>query len=376
MMFCNFATYKLYYCCRRGNERKMRKYKKIVTLIGFWLVVCIINNFLDFALVNAGVTRIAVHELDKEDYDCVFFGQSHSSYAIDPLTIEESTGLKTMNFSIGGQYMMDMYYYVQHMYENSTPEVVVLDLDYQYFINIPKDDNTIMSTLMYYNYPNTWRKSVYTYDKLRHKEYRAALFPWMNNRHNLKHMEQVIENKMTEDYKNYNPDSIQQIEDDDTYNGRGFIYRSRSYENHHSKVGIWWNEDAVDYHDSVEYFKKIVRYCNKKGSKVVVITTPINKSTLIESKDEYHKIEHYFDNLVEETGLSYYNFNLVKQEKFSRSDKDYWDYDGHMYGDSAQRYSNMLGEFLEKVMSEEVINEDEYFYEDIYDMAENVDLSE
>lgn len=348
----------------------MRKHKKIITLVAFILIACLVNNFLSFILIQEGLTRVAVNELTtRSDYECVVLGQSHSSYGISPEVMENTSGLTTMNFSIGGQYMMDMYYYVKEVYEKSNPEIIVLDVDFQYFINIPKKKNTIMSTLMYYSYPMSLNKIAYTYDKMYNKEYRALLFPWLNYRNNIHISKKIVANKLTKAYWEKSAESVTQIDVNDTYMGRGFLYKSRNLKrDENAKGSIWWNEPAVDNTTSIDYFKKIVEYCREKGSKVVMITTPITPSTLLNSVDEYSQIENYMQNLADENNLTYFDFNIVKPSVYQTNDNDYWDTDGHMYGDAAERYSVFLGEFVKKVHNGEDLQVSDYCYDNIYDM--------
>lgn len=352
----------------------MRKHKKIISAVAFMIVVCLTNSFLNFAVVQSGLTRIVVHELNHcDDYKCVVLGQSHSSYGISTEKLGETLGLKTMNMSIGGQYMLDMYYYVQEVFANNSPKVIVLDLDYQYFINIPKERNTVMSTLMYYEYPLSMRKLSYALAKLSDKEYRATFFPWMNHRNDFDIMRPIVMNKLSKDYRNYSAKSVTQIDPNDTYKGGGFIYRNRTKSDKKgNKVGIWWNEEKVDYTESVKYFKKIVNLCRKNNAQVVMISSPINAGTLLNPKEEYYQIEQYMKALADDNNLTYYNFNIVKPEVFDRTDNDYWDYDGHMYGDSAERYSIFLGNFLKKVTDGETINMNDYFYTSVYELDQAI----
>lgn len=354
-----------------------QKYGKWLRLAGFLAVFLCVNAFLNTNLVQSALSRIIIHEMkDTEDgsYDCVIFGESHSNYAIDPEIIEEESGLDTMNAAIGGEYMRDMYYMAKEMYAHHKPKMVVLDVDYQYFTNVPDTQNTVMSTLVYYNYPWSFRKLQYASEILPQKEYRAALFPWMNSRQNLGNMNGIFWNKRTEAYKNYEPAAVTEIDANDTYRGKGFIYRKRSHKRDESqRVGVCWDEKKVDYTTSLQYLKKLVKLCRSKGSEVVMITSPINTETLTlddATISEYHQIEAFFAEAAEDNELVYYNFNIVKTEKYQRTTEDYWDYDGHMYGDAAQRYSKFLGKFLKRLADGEQIERKEYLYQDIYEMRE------
>lgn len=351
------------------------KYGKWIRLAGFLCVFFGINWFLNTNLIQSALSRIIIHEMrdtGSGNYDCVVFGESHSSYAIDPEVLREETGMNTMNASIGGEYMRDMYYMALEMYAHHTPKMVVIDVDYQYFIHVPDTRNTVMSTLVYNNYPCSFRKLQYAAEVLPQKEYRAALFPWMNSRNNVRGMMGIFWNKRTEAYKKYRPSAVTEIDPNDTYQGKGFIFRARTYQRDETqRVGIWWNEKKVDYDKSVRYFKKLVELCRSKGSNVVMITSPINAETLLLNETtvkEYHEIENYFAQLAKDNDLTYYNFNLVRPEQYRRSTEDYWDYDGHMYGDAARRYSRFLGRFLKRVADGEDVKPGDYLYRSIHEM--------
>ena len=45
-------------------------------------------------------------------------------------------------------------------------------------------------------------------------------------------------------------------------------------------------------------------------------------------------------------GIRYHNFNYDPELEFDRSMESYWDYDGHMFGEDAEKFSRELGEYL------------------------------
>lgn len=353
-----------------------KKHGKWIRAIAFIVVFCLINGFLDMALIQSGVTRIIVNDMNKteEDYQCVVLGQSHATYGIDPEIITDETGMNTTNASIGGEYMLDMYYMAKEMYSNHLPKVVLIDIDYLYFLNVPSTENTIMSTVVYYNYPTSYRKIMYSHDKLMKKEYRTALFHWLNYRDAYDVARDTLWNKRTKAYRDYDPAAVTQIESCDTYKGNGFIYRDKTFKrDENAKCTVNWDGNIIDTGKSLDYFEKMVNLCKEKGSKVIMVTTPINVETLLadESLPQYDMVQDYFNELARNNKVDYYDFNLVKPSKFIRDTNDYWDYDGHMYGEAAERYSKFLGGFLKNIDEEDNIDLSEYLYEDIYDMKKN-----
>lgn len=354
------------------------KYGKWLRLVLFLVLFFCINKFLTINLTESSVTRFIMHDMEEPDneddtYDCVFFGQSHTTYGVDPEIISEETGMTVDNAAIGGEYARDMYYMALEMYSHYTPKMVVLDVDFGYFINVPEKDNTTVSTLVYNNYPLSYRKIPYALSMMPQKEFRAALFPWMNSRDNYSFMDGIFWLKRTDAYKNYDTSAITQIEPCDTYKGNGFLYRDRTYQRKEEDLGIWWNEPKVDNTVSPKYFKKLVELCRSKGSEVVMISSPMTYETMTrqDSYEEYGQAADYLNNIAKDCNITYYNFNLIKKSEYERYSTDYWDGDGHMYGDAAERWSVYLGKFLNRVKNGEDIDTSKFIYNNIYELMDN-----
>lgn len=355
----------------------MTKKNVVMKYVRAGLFICLIigiNALLKMAFVQVGLTRVIFHELEDSEagYDCVIYGQSHTSYGVDPLNVGETSGMEVMNAGIGGARMMDIYYMMKDMYDNYTPDMVVLDMDYQYFLNVDMSDISISNTLVYYNYPDTFNKIAYSAATLPKKDYRAALFQWMNYRDGIYNMRDNIGRKLTDEYKNCQPEAVNAIESCDTYKTRGFLYRDHSFvRDENARVSVIWDDELVDTDYSTKYFQKIVNLCKDKGSQLVIITSPINRETILldeTSMGNYQKAHDYIGKMAADEGLKYYDFNYVKSSVYAVDTSDYWDYDGHMYGDAASRYSRFLGEFLKEMEGMNQSELSDYFYENVYEL--------
>lgn len=351
------------------------KYGKWIRAIAFVAVFLVLNQCLTQYVVPAGLTRFITHEVedDTKEYDTVIFGQSLPSYGVNTSILQKQTGKNVTQVAVGGQYMMDMYYMIQEMYAHQTPETVVIDIDHTYWDYIPKTENTVANTLIYNNYPNSFRKVSYFNKAMMDKEYRAALFPWMNYRDNYSKVTQIMRTKHSKAYRDYDASCVEQTFTCDTYQGKGFIYRDRTFARDEAgQIQLSWDETAEDLKTSEQYFRKIVSCCKEKGSKVMMMSVPINQETLLknqESMDAYNRVNRYFQSLAQDCNIEYYNFNLVKSSVYQRTTDDYWDYGGHMYGDAAERFSTMLGGFMKKLENGEHINREDWFYKDTSEMA-------
>ena len=343
----------------------MRKHKNILISIVFLIMFIIVNNILNFTLVPVGLTRVILHELESSgDYKCIILGTSHGSYGIDADIISQQTGKKTMNLCIGGEYLQDSYYLLKQVFETNTPETIVLDLDFQYLVNVPK--NSISANIIYNAYPNSLDKLSYFREKVLRMQYCATLFPWMDYRNNYSDAINIMKAKLGSDYNNYSAKAVN-MDKQDRYHGNGFIYRNHANNlKKDTMQKLIWNESIID-NESIEYLKKIINLCNSKNTKIIMITTPISVEKITNSVNEYDKAYTYLSDLAKTNGIEYYNFSLVKETVFPRSIDDYWDYDGHLYGDAAQRFSLVLGDFL-KEEEQGKVDVSDYLYDSVKDI--------
>ena len=63
--------------------------------------------------------------------------------------------------------------------------------------------------------------------------------------------------------------------------------------------------------------------------------------------DSYNAAWKYFGQFFEEQSVEYLNFNTQYFKAFTHDLKAYTDYDGHMNGDAAKEYSEVLAQVLE-----------------------------
>ena len=60
----------------------MKKKRGIITAAVFIALVVLLNNLLNFMLVQPGLTRTMFHELTQENRECIILGASHGSYGL------------------------------------------------------------------------------------------------------------------------------------------------------------------------------------------------------------------------------------------------------------------------------------------------------
>ena len=108
-----------------------------------------------------------------------------------------------------------------------------------------------------------------------------------------------------------------------------------------------FSEDTVNV-QSMEYLQKLIKLCRKEGIEFVAVTTPIPEETLKKYQESYEEAWNYFETFFGKEKVQYLNFNTTYYELFPHDINSYTDYDGHMNGDSARNYSEILAYFLRK----------------------------
>lgn len=320
----------------------MRSSKWLKAALFLALCICI-TLFLNYAFIPPSSVRVNLHNLrNGEDYDTIFIGTSHGQYGIDPASVDQARGGSSVSLCMADAYPGDMYYLLKLACETQSPSQVVYELDPSYWMNEQRSGST--QIFFYQDFPLSVSKAAYFMDKILNLDFRSELAPWSYYRNLYARIPQHIRKKQSQAYRNYDP-SILDIPAGH-YGGRGFIYRDRvEGENKGAYNNIPWDETLVKA-NALEYFDRIAAFCQEKGIRLTVITTPVPQDTLDQFADSYRQSHQYFKKLMESYGLEYYNFNYMTPGLMDRSMEGYWDYDGHMDGEKAREFSTVLGQFL------------------------------
>lgn len=343
----------------------MKKKKGIILAVVFLAVVILANMLLNFCLVQPGLGRTILHDAEAGDYETVIIGASHGSYGLDTNVISRELEQKTMNLCMGGEYMRDAYHVLQHAVKYNDVKNVVLDIDYQYLVNYHKE--SILFNAVYNAFPNNLDKFSYYKDKVMSEDYRGTFLRWTNFWQCYKKIPRTIEKKFSVAYKEYSP-SVVSMNPYDKYMGNGFINRSKDAKKD-ATGAVCWDVNKVSASE-VGYIKKIADYCKKHNINLTFTTIAVDPDTVAADVNNYQASHDYIANIANELGICYYDFNYCTFEKFDRSTEDYWDKEGHMYGDTADRFSRLYASVLEQSWNKTLVNS-AYFDTDLNQLYQN-----
>lgn len=321
----------------------MRSFKKngvgiFCSALALALLIC-----LDFALYPCTYVRNDIHTVLTKKHDDIFLGTSHGKMSIVPEVIEKQTGRSAHNLCVGGEYSVDAYYLAKLLTEKNPPSRIIYELDPAYYMTQKEEGNNYL--LFYHEFPLSWAKAAYFKDTLPDCDFRTILFPWYEYAlsYEIKKLPQTVFQKW-----NHNYDVSHLAGKAQEYHPDGFIER---YPINPTSIKPatprLFEKEKVRQHN-VEYLQKLIALCREKDISLVVITTPIPANTLKPNHENFQAAWDYFFELLTAEGVPYLNFNREYYKAYSHDLTQFTDYDGHMHGDAAREFSEILGKLLPK----------------------------
>ncbi len=340
------------------NKKMFKEAFKYMRVVIFLAIIAMLVEACDYVLVQPGYARYIIHAADNsesgEDYDCVVVGASHGRASIDPhYFLEMGYADNPINMCIQGATVIDNYYMIKEVCRNNDVKKIILELDYQYWDKNQKRDSDFGDLLVYNQLPFSGLKLEYIVNELMTKDFRTLYFRKYAFAKNWKTIKKYVAMKNTDGYKNYQIEGVAGIDTEGPYQGLGFFYRTKVTDKKGKLNPSPWTYD--DLNSKVQkYFEKIVEYCRDNDIELICVTTPIPPSSVVAGAA--NEADTYFKQICDENDVRYIDGNLIKYEYLSVSDDDFSDWEGHMNGELAEQFSEVLTEILEKDDCQE------YFY--------------
>lgn len=327
-------------------QGKIKAYIKCVVFIAGMAVIIAVCDFL---FAKTGYINYIIRQADncKTNYDEFILGASHARCAIDPEYIEKKQDVTALNMSVPGETIKDSYYLLQELNRNNDIKRIVLDIDYNYWYG-NLGQGSFAEAFMYNQYdwmsPVKWK---YLVENTEYLDIRNAFTKKYVYNTDFSSVKQNIKQKTSEDYKNANIYSLDTSDAGGPYTGKGFFALPLPQGN---PVG----EDYVKKQMGIEqqdinpypekYFRKLVQYCDDNNIELICVTSPITPTSMqrLNIDVAYGKLTTLFNEL----GVQYYDCNRLKYSVLPRKDEDYIDKEGHMGGELAERYSDVLSDIL------------------------------
>lgn len=322
----------------------MHNFKKILFTTGFIVVFVFVLIAADYTLYPCTFMRNDIHAVSTNTYDDVFVGTSHGKMNIDPETMSKVNGRTGHNLCVGGEYPEDVLYMVKLMIETGhTPKRIVYEISPGYFIREKEVGNNYL--LFFHEFPITRAKFDYFRNTVLKCDFRTLFFPWYEYdlSYEIDHAKETLIKKLSRDY------SIEGFATDtQRYHESGFIerYPVDVSDLEDEYVDEWFPEDIVE--KNMQDLKNIIRICADNNIDFVAVTTPLSDEALDECREGNYALNSYYSVFFREAGVPYINFNYGEYYDMTEHDLgSYTDLDGHMNGDAARKFSEVLARVIQ-----------------------------
>lgn len=326
---------------------------KYIRVVVFAAVIAGLVKCMDFAMMPSGYIRYIIHEAGnsntEEGYDCIVLGASHGRSSINPeYMIQYGYASNPLSLCIPGESVVNSYYLLKEACRSNNVKKVVLEMDYQYWTNDEARDSEFGDLFEYIQLPMSDVKLEYIRNELMDKDFRTLYFKKLAYTSDFGEVRDNIKTKLTKAYRDYDFSAVKVMDANGPYMGRGFFYREKI----EAKGTFWvadWSEDNIS-NKVVLYFQKIVDYCRENNIELTCITEPITPTAVIKGPSE--SANTYLKEICDKSNVRYIDFTLIKPEILSVSDDDFCDWEGHMYGELAEKFSDVLAQALVQGNSE------------------------
>lgn len=330
------------------KNKTFKEVFKYLRVVIFLAIIAILVEAFNYALVQPGYARYIIHAADNsetgEDYDCVVVGASHGRASIDPhYFLELGYAENPINMCIQGATVIDNYYMVKEVCRNNDVKKIILELDYQYWDKNQSLDADFGDLLVYGQLPFSTVKLEYIANELMNKDFRTIYFRKYAFAKDWKTIKKYISVKQSDEYKNYQIEGAVGLDTEGPYQGLGFFFRTKVTDKKGKLNPSPWTYNDLN-PKVVKYFQKIVDYCKENDIELICVTTPIPPSSVATGAAE--EANTYFKQLCSDNDVRYIDGNLIKNEILNVTDDDFSDWEGHMNGDLAERFSEILTRIL------------------------------
>ncbi len=350
----------------------MTKMKRIAASILFCVILIACGKFFRYILNDdtSSYTRIMFHEMYEQDnIDVLFVGSSHCYRSIIPEIMDAELGVNTFNAGTSSQQLDGSYMVIKEAERHNDIDHIYLELYYNGAFSVYKNRSQMTQTYIISDYLKPSIDKIQYLLNASSKEHYINSFILARRNWSKIFEEDYIKNliirKASDDYKNYEYTYV--TRETEWYSGKGYVANKQYVEdwNFFSNAGYdKINLDNVS-RDWLATLEDIIDFCDKRGISLTLISAPMS-NYLLAGSENYDEYIALVKELVSDTDVEYYDFNLCRDEYFPNKSELFKDND-HLNCDGAEIFSHLLAAFINGE-----IQETELFYNSYQEKINNL----
>lgn len=340
----------------------MQKLKRAFAVVCFALLFFSCGAVLRYVLVQDGssYTRVMMHELytQEENIDVLFVGSSHCYRTMDTAIADEIFGAETFNVGTSAQELDGSFALIKEANKKNDIKQVYLEM-YYHIAQMPayEERGDLVSTYIIADYMRpSLNKLAYLLRASSMKHYSNSFVPARRNWEKLfesGYVQEVLRGKSAAWYKDY----TYPFSEVERYAGKGYVAVELQGEGFSSEHFEPFDADAVS-QDYIDSLMDIIDYCKKHDIELTLFSTPMPPMRLADMGN-YDTYIAFINELIAETGVNYYDFNLCRQEYLPLDATHFADTD-HLNRKGAELFTTMFSEFFTGKITEKDLFFDTY----------------
>ena len=350
----------------------MRNIKKL-RLIAVIIILMLIFELFSFAFFSDNYNSLYWNSdissiIEKgENADMIFVGTSRIYQGISPETIENELGVKNVCDAASAQQdIKGRYYLLKDMLDYFTPRYVVLEAG----MNSLKDEEIVAARRTTMDRIRSLGNKLFFFrDDFKAGELLAFLpsYRFLKGE-SLEELTSKLTRRMKYFERKGRPEAVGSEE------GRVEYYVRNGFITDLAGKGGEWNfhlsvsMDEIN-DDQLLYYQKMIDLCREKEIPVLMISVSLPRRQLYDA-DNYMGAYDFYKDIADKNDIFYANMNFHKEIGAILKDTDFAD-DLHLNGEGAVIESRAYAELIR--LYESGADTSELFYEDLDDMAEDID---
>ncbi len=352
--------------------------KKKITSVAACLIFCcffvLCGKLFRYILIDdtASYTRVMFHEMYAQDnIDILFVGSSHCYRTFVPEIFDNSlNGKNTFNAGTSSQNLDGSLMVIREASKYNDIEHIYLEMFYEVAFSKYKERTEMTGTYIVSDYLKP------SLDKIGYLLEASGSDHYINSfmiaRRNWQkffdadYVKNLIIKKQSDDYKNYGYGYI--THENEWYEGKGYVANQEMVKEWNFFSPNGWNEInlARISDDWKKSLKDIIDFCDEKEIALTLISAPMSDFQLagVGNYDDYVEL---VKDMIADTDVAYYDFNLCKKEYFP-SDSELFKDTGHVNCYGAKAVSDLLSDLINGKISEK-----DLFYQSFKEKMRNLE---
>ncbi len=348
--------------------RTSKVFTRVISLITLLLLLIALEISFGLLLEPISYATYFNHDIkelkaENADADLIFVGASRVYRSFVPEIFETELEMdNVINAGSSSQPISGSYFQLKELFQSFNPEYVVLGVSGDAL----RSEYYTQANLIVLDRLHGLNRLQYAFEVFKPVDLPYVFLDSFRFRNNLSPY--TIEKNIREKLALSETGFEDNASDEEFYADKGFVYSHTEFIDGNVTIMEPINAHSDLNYSELEYLDKIVKLCEEKNTKLILVTGPTTMMRIYNS-EVYQACHEWYCSYAEKNELTYHNLNYLRDRESFLPDSLMHDYN-HVNGEGARVISKIYAEILSKTIAGE--NTDEYFYASFEELTRDV----